>query len=63
MHKKYWIKIITDYSVQEASKDVTFQRLIGGNISLVRTQNLPNGTKVLNPKNNPNNDTFVNIDT
>jgi alpha-beta hydrolase superfamily lysophospholipase len=50
-------------SVQEASKDVTFQRLIGGNISLVLTQNLPNGTKVLNPKDNPNNDTFVNINT
>jgi uncharacterized protein len=27
-------------SVQEASKDVTFQRLIGGNISLILTQNL-----------------------
>ena len=50
-------------SVQEASKDVTFQRLIGGNISLILTQNLPNGTKVLNPKNNPNNDTYINIDT
>ena len=48
-------------SVQEASKDVTFQRLIGGNISLVLTQNLPNGIKVLNPKYNPHNDTFVNI--
>jgi pimeloyl-ACP methyl ester carboxylesterase len=49
--------------VQEASKDVTFQRLIGGNISLVLTQNLPNGTKVLNPKYNAINDTFVNINT
>ena len=28
-------------SIQEASKDVTFQRLIGGNISLILTQNLP----------------------
>jgi uncharacterized protein len=50
-------------SVQEASKDVTFQRLIGGNISLVLTQNLPNGTKVLNPKYDAINDTFVNINT
>src|SRR5919197_986469 len=50
-------------SVQEASKDVTFQTLIGGNISLIRTQNLPNGTKVLSPKDNPNNDTYINIDT
>jgi alpha-beta hydrolase superfamily lysophospholipase len=50
-------------SLQEASTDVTFQRLIGGNISLILTQNLPNGTKVLNPKDNPNNDTFININT
>ena len=50
-------------SVQEASKDVTFQRLIGGNISLILTQNLSNGTKVLNPKDNPNNDTYININT
>jgi hypothetical protein len=50
-------------SVQEASKDVTFQSIIGGNISLILTQNLPNGTRVLNPKDNPNNDTYVNINT
>jgi hypothetical protein len=50
-------------SVQEASKDVTFQSIIGGNITLVLTQNLPNGTKILNPKNNPNNDIYININT
>ncbi len=50
-------------SIQEASKDVTFQRLIGGNIRLILTQNLPNGTRILNPKDNPNNDTYINIDT
>ena len=50
-------------SVQEASKDVTFQTLIGGNVSLVLTKNFPNGTKILNPKDNPNNDTYINIDT
>ena len=50
-------------SVQEASKDVTFQRLIGGNISLILTQHLPNGTRTLNPKDNPNNDTYININT
>ncbi|MFL6457809.1 MAG: alpha/beta hydrolase, partial [Nitrososphaeraceae archaeon] len=50
-------------SVQEASKDVTFQRLIGGNISLILTKNLPNGTRVLNPKDNPNNDAYININT
>jgi uncharacterized protein len=50
-------------SLQEASKDVTFQRLIGGNISLILTKNLPNDTRVLNPKDNPNNDTYININT
>jgi hypothetical protein len=50
-------------SVREASKDVTFQRLIGGNISLVLTENLANGTRILDPKNNPNNDTYININT
>ena len=50
-------------SIQEASKDVTFQRLIGGNIRLILTQNLPNGTRMLNPKDNPNNDTYININT
>src|SRR5919205_97664 len=50
-------------SVQEASKDVTFQSIIGGNITLVLTQNLPNGTRILNPKDNPDNDTYININT
>ena len=50
-------------SVQEASKDIIFQSLIGGNIRLVLAQNLANGTKILNPKNNPNNDTYINIST
>ena len=50
-------------SLQEASRDVTFHRLIGGNISLILTQNLPNGTRILNPKDNPNNDTYININT
>ena len=50
-------------SIQEASKDVTFQRLIGGNISLILTKNLPNGTRIINPKDNLNNDTYININT
>ncbi|HJT48225.1 MAG TPA: hypothetical protein VJ729_08565 [Nitrososphaeraceae archaeon] len=50
-------------SLQEASKDLTFQRLIGGNIRLILTRNLPNGTRILNPKDNPNNDTYINIGT
>ena len=40
-------------SVQEASKDVNFQALVGGNISLILTQNLTNGTKILKPEYNP----------
>ncbi len=50
-------------SLQEASRDVTFQRLIGGNIRLILTQNLPNGTRILNQKDNPNNDSYININT
>ena len=50
-------------SVQEASKDVTFQRIIGGNLSLILTQNLANGTKIQKPEYNPNNDTYININT
>ena len=50
-------------SLQEASKDVTFQRLIGGNITLTLTKNLRNGAKILNPNYNPNNDTYININT
>ena len=50
-------------SLQEASRDVTFQRLIGGNIRLILTQNLPNGTRILNQKDDPNNDCYININT
>jgi pimeloyl-ACP methyl ester carboxylesterase len=49
-------------SVQEASKDVTFQRIIGGNLSLILTQNLANGTKIQKTEYNPNNDTYINIE-
>ena len=49
-------------SIQEASKDVTFQSIIGGNISLILTQNLPNGTKLLKPEYNPNKNAYINID-
>ena len=31
-------------SVREANEDVTFQRLIGGNLSMILTQNLENGS-------------------
>ena len=51
-------------SVQEASKDVNFQRMIGGNISLILTQqNVENGTKSPKSEYNPNNDTYINIET
>ncbi len=50
-------------SVQEASTDVTFQALVGGNLSLILTQDLTNGTKLLKPEYNPNKDTYIDIDT
>jgi uncharacterized protein len=50
-------------SIQEASKDVTFQSIIGGNISLIITDNLPNGIKLLKPEYNPNKNAYINIDT
>ncbi|MGI8833470.1 MAG: alpha/beta hydrolase family protein, partial [Nitrososphaeraceae archaeon] len=45
-------------SLQEASKDLVFERLIGGNISVILTRSLPNGTIFLNPEYNRNNDTL-----
>jgi uncharacterized protein len=49
-------------SVQEASEDLTFQSFIGGNLSLILTQeNLQNDT--IKPEYNPNNDTYINIET
>ena len=51
-------------SVQEASKDLTFQGMIGGNLSLILTQqNLQNDTISPKPEYNPNNDTYINIET
>ncbi len=50
-------------SLQEASKELTFQRLVGGNISLTLTKNLPNGSKILNPQDNLNHDAYININT
>jgi uncharacterized protein len=50
-------------SVQEASKDVIFERIIGGNLSLILTQNLTNGTKIPKSEYNANNDTYINIET
>ena len=50
-------------SVREANEDVTFQRLIGGNLSMILTQNLENGTSTPNSVYNTNNDTQINIET
>ena len=51
-------------SIQEASEDLTFQGIIGGNLSLILTQqNLQNDTISLKPEYNPNNDTYINIET
>lgn len=50
-------------SVREASRDVTFERLVGGNLSLILAQNVENGTKTPKAEYNANNDTFINIET
>jgi pimeloyl-ACP methyl ester carboxylesterase len=50
-------------SVQEASDDLTFERIIGGNLSLILTQYLQNGTKAPNSEYDFNNDTRINIQT
>jgi uncharacterized protein len=49
-------------SLQEASQDLVFERLIGGNLSVILTRNLSNGTSLLNPECNRNNDTSINIE-
>ena len=49
-------------SLQEASQDAVFERLIGANLSVILTRNLPNGTSLLNPEYNPNNDISINIE-
>jgi alpha-beta hydrolase superfamily lysophospholipase len=49
-------------SLQEASHDLVFERLIGGNLSVILTKNLPNGTSLLNPEYNRNSDTSINIE-
>ncbi len=51
-------------SVKEASEDLTFQGMVGGNLSLILTQqNVENDTISLKPEYNPNNDTYINIET
>jgi uncharacterized protein len=42
-------------SLHEASQDVIFERLIGGNLSVILTRSLPNGTLLLHPEYNHNN--------
>ena len=49
-------------SLQEASQDLVFERLIGGNLSVILTKNLPNGTSLLNPEYNRDKDTSINIE-
>lgn len=49
-------------SLREASQDLVFERLIGGNLTVLLTKNLPNSTIVLNPQYNRNNDTLISID-
>ena len=50
-------------SVQEATKDITFQSIIVGNLSVILTQYLANNTQVPKLEYNPNNDAYINIET
>jgi uncharacterized protein len=51
------------FSLREASQDQIFQTMVGGNISLILTQSIPNGTKLLKSEYNVNNDRYININT
>src|SRR6185436_2978613 len=51
------------FSLQEESQDQIFQSMVGGNTSLILTQSLPNGTKLLKSGHDPNNDRYININT
>jgi hypothetical protein len=51
------------FSLQEASQDQIFQSMVGGNISFILTQSLPDGTKLLKSGYNPNNDRYIKINT
>ena len=48
-------------SEQEASDDLIFERIIGGNLSLILSQYLQNGTKTPNSKYDFNNDAHIDI--
>jgi hypothetical protein len=50
-------------SVQEAFTDIIFERIIGGNLSLILTHNLGNATKIPVSEYNINNDARINIET
>jgi hypothetical protein len=50
-------------SVLEASRDVTFERLVSGNLSLILTQDVENGIKTPKAEYDANNDTHINIET
>jgi uncharacterized protein len=51
------------FSLREASQDQIFQSMIGGNTSLMLTQSLSDGTKLVKSGYYPNNDTYININT
>jgi hypothetical protein len=43
-------------------RNLVFEPLIGGNLTVPLTKSLPNGTIVLNPEYNRNNDTFISLE-
>src|SRR5918995_6403292 len=51
------------FSLEDASHDEVFQKIVGGNTSLILNQSLHDGTNVLKSVYNPNNDKYVNINS
>lgn len=49
-------------SLQEASRDLVFDRLIEGNLTLLLTENLPNGTEFIKPEYDRNDDAQIDIE-
>jgi uncharacterized protein len=49
-------------NVTDILQDAVFERLIGVNLSVILTLSLPNGTSLLHPEYNRNNDTLINLE-
>jgi hypothetical protein len=56
---------LNDYKFKNSFTDSTHckRMMVAGNINLILTQKLGNGTKLPKPEYNPNKDAYINIDT